>query len=159
MVPVSLYHVRDYHQASDKILMVPLELTERDFAVLHEFGGPQDERRGRDAQRQAQLALVPTPAPPLRTKAIDPPPARVGLRPEVQARLTAEAIWRAVEPLARRVAALEQRVAQLDAAHQALAEVVLSDLELVPPRPAEPSLDPPEPSLDPGPARQARRTH
>jgi hypothetical protein len=97
-------HVRDYHQASEKILTVPLELTERDFAVLHEFGGPQEERRGRDAQRQAQLALVTPPAPPVRTRALDPPPrARGGLRPEVLGALVGQAIRGAVEPLRRTV--------------------------------------------------------
>jgi len=159
-------HLRDYHRALETITTAPLTLTEADFAVLEEYGGPQDERRGREAQRQAQLALVPQ-APPLQTKAADRPPARPRwLDPATLGLTVGGAIRTVVEPLRDRVTALEgtiaalkdrvealeQRVEQLRADHQALAEVVLSDLELVAPRPDEPS-------LDPGPARPSRRTH
>jgi len=151
-------HVRDYHRALERITASPLTLTDTDFAVLEEYGGPREERRGRDALRTAQLALVPQ-SPPLQTKAAERPLARPRLDPAALGRMVGTAIRNAVEPLERRVAALEARLAQLAADHQSLVDVVIADLELVAPRPAEPILDPPEPSLDPGRARPARRTH
>jgi hypothetical protein len=89
--------VRDYHLALDKILTAPLDLRERDFAVLRAFN-PADEVRGREAQRQAQLALV--------TQAIDqarPEPVTSRLRPDAIAR----GIVEAVRPLHVRLKALE----------------------------------------------------
>lgn len=65
-----MFHHRDYHLVLDKALASPLTLTERDFAVAHEFGGPQEEQRVRSVQRKAQLATLTTAAAPLQTKAV-----------------------------------------------------------------------------------------
>ena len=55
-------HVSAYHLAMAKIVDDPLALTDADYAVLEDFGGPQDVTRGRLAVAKRQGALVKTDA-------------------------------------------------------------------------------------------------
>jgi len=113
------YHVRDYHLALAKKQAAPLTLTEPDFEIAAEFGGPQEEQRFRDAHRHAQLALAPAPAP-VQTKAAMPLPHY--LLPEPLADAIIDVIKRAVVPVRDRVATLETELA-----------AVKTDLEMRPP--------------------------
>lgn len=113
-------HLHDYHRALEKITRAPLTLTDADFLVLEEYGGSRDERRGRDALQQAQLAILP-PAEPIQTKAIEPPPPRVGLRPEVLGTMLGQALRPVLTDeraarvaLVKKFAELEQRVVALE---------------------------------------------
>ncbi len=148
-----MFDVTDYHRTLDTITTAPLTLSERDFDVLQEFGGPDEEQRGREAMRAAQLALV-MPATPLQTKAAAPSASRRSSwpAPERLADMTATAIRQVVVPLRQQLsdqqaalADLRQQLAAQAATITSLGDEVkalggLVTRDLAPPRRA-PSLD------------------
>lgn len=110
------YHHRDYQLALEKVMTAPLTLRDKDFDVLREFGGPQEERRGRDAVRKAQLAILTSAEVPLETKAADRPRSTPPALDPRLARVIGTAIGQAVVvPLGERMAALTHRIDELEA--------------------------------------------
>ena len=110
-------NVCEYHRALELIVSSPLSLSEYDFSVLEAFN-PADERRGRDAVRQAQLAIVAT-----HTKAIDPPAPRT--RPLSTATLAAGVLQIATKigEIGRRLDALEGKTATVAELRRELVDV------------------------------------
>ena len=109
-----MYRHADYHVALERIRSAPLTLTTRDFAVLASFN-PADEQRGRAAQKDAQLALMP-PTVTRQTKAA-PPVARTPLDPRITRlieKATLEGARHVGEALHAEIAGLKARVAQLE---------------------------------------------
>jgi len=82
-----------------------LTLTEKDFDVLSAFN-PQDERRGRDAMRQAQLAILAN-REPIQTKAI---------APRRTANISNETLAASILQIAQAIQARDAKIADLSAA-------------------------------------------
>ena len=133
------YDVRDYHTALTKITAAPLTLTEDDFSVLEAFN-PADERRGRDAQRRAQLAMVAN-REAIQTTSIAPARVPMAVRNDALARGLLQAA-KEIGSLKVRLAELERREAGQTAAvaelRKSLIDAKAAVLALENPRPDPP---------------------
>ena len=105
--------VRDYHRALEKITAAPLELSDKDFDVLHAFN-PADERRARAAVRRAQPLPIQTKdltEQDLHHKATAPPPV---FDPRL-ARMIGKAFSQSVVvPIGERLGTLTRRIDELE---------------------------------------------